>query len=250
VTLASRLRALGLFAAAGASALAGCTTTTTTTTFTPITGIEIRASTLLGAAGCGQGPDQVYRYAAALSFASGPDGGVAGAPVIQSGAPLTNIFECFTDGVFENLPTSDAGSLNFVVSIFAYTFDSYAAAGLPPSLGCPPLPDSGACTPSATPITAAQEGDATWTTLCTATQQSGTPVLAICGPLVPRGALATDAGAGEDAALDATTQQDATLDGSSVPADASASVDATAPPSDAQASDAQPGPADAGDAGD
>jgi hypothetical protein len=238
---ASRLRFLGLLASAGTAAAVACTTTTTTTTFTPITGIEIRSAALVAGFGCGTGSQQVFRYAAAVSFAGGTE---AGALVEQSGVPLTNIFDCFADGVFENLPSSDAGSLTFNVTVFAYNEAAYVGAGLPDDLGCPPTPDGGAlqCNPASRPLTAAQEAAATWTTLCTATQQSGTPVIAVCGPL-----LSTSA------APDAST--DATADGPAVlppPADATtdAPVDAASstPESDAAIPDASSG--DAGDASD
>ena len=62
----------------------------------------------------------------------------AGVPVEQNGVPLTNIFDCFADGVFENLPSSDAGSQTFNVTIFAYNKELYDDAGLPANLGCPP----------------------------------------------------------------------------------------------------------------
>ncbi len=233
--LASRLRTLALvtalLAAAGASAVAACTSSTTTATFTPITGIEIQSASLVAGFGCGTEPNQVFRYVASLSFASGLDGGGLGAPVFQSGVPLTNIFECFSDGVFENLPTSDAGSLTFKVSVFAYSQSAYVAAGLPGDLGCPPIPDAGFCAPSSTPVTPGQESKASWTTLCTATQQAGTPVIAVCPPLVSTtGAPETDAGAdaARDAAVDASP--DATAAALDAAADAEPPDGATAEP--------------------
>ncbi len=239
---ASRLRLLGLLAAAGTAAAAACTTTTTTTTFTPITGIEIRSAALVAGFGCGTGSGQVFRYAAAVSYAGGAD---AGALVLQSGVPLTNIFDCFADGVFENLPSSDAGSLTFNVAIFAYSEgDYFGKADLPDDLGCAPTPDGGAlqCVPASRPLTPAQQAAATWTTLCTATQQSGTPVIAVCGPL--RSARATP---------DASST-DATADGPAVapPADATtdAPVDATSSTPDSGATGPDASSSDAGDASD
>jgi hypothetical protein len=230
VFLASRVRTLGLIAGAGACAVAACATTTATTTYTPITGIEIRSAALVSGFGCGMGQTQVYRYAAALSYGEGPateptdvpdaeagtpdgdagardDAGAAtdagagapeaaGLPVEQNGVPLTNIFDCFADGVFENLPSSDAGSQTFNVTIFAYNKDTYDKAGLPANLGCPPTIDGGQCTPASVPLTSAQESLAPWTTLCTATQQQGTPVVAVCAPLEsPAASIDTDSSA-------------------------------------------------------
>jgi hypothetical protein len=243
VILASRLRILGLLAAAGTAAVVACTTTTTTTTFTPITGIEIQSAALVAGFGCGTGPGQVFRYAAAVSFAGGND---AGALVQQSGVPLTNIFDCFADGVFENLPSSDAGSLTFNVAIFAYNEDDYVTkAGLPANLGCIPTPDGGAmgCVPGTQPLTPTQEGFATWTTVCTATQQAGTPVIAVCGPLV------STRGAGLDASTDAATDgpAEATADAAT---DAAADAAANATDAAIQAPDGAADGGVAADAGD
>jgi hypothetical protein len=265
VILARRLLTLGLLAAAGTSALA-CTSSTTATTYTPITGIEIASAPLVAGFGCGKGPGQVYRYAAVVTYnhsapdagkAGAPDAGEAGspvtpcvtgdagAPVTQGGVPLTNIFDCFADGVFENLPSSDAGSLTFNVNIFAYNYADYVGAGLPANLGCPPALDAGNCTPSSQPVTPAQEKLATWIScpVCTATQQAGTPVIAVCGPLVENPARsfetadaaadATREGAADaapegavDAAPDATiTAPDGSTDGGMASPDADASAD-------------------------
>ncbi len=249
--LASRLRLVllgGLFAAAGAAAIAvgaACSTTTTTTTFTPITGIEIRSAALVSGFGCGTEDSQVFRYAATVGFAAAADAGALVRP--PSGPPLfTNIFDCFADGVFENLPTSDAGSLTFSVAIFAYNENAYDAAGLPGNLGCAPTPDGGAlqCVPSTLPLTADQERDATWTTLCTATQQSGTPVIAVCAPLQSTRA-ATGPDAAVDAAMDGTAPAadgaaDAAEDASPTPdgaTDGGVSPDADASPDDGSATD-------------
>jgi hypothetical protein len=243
VILASRLRVLGLVGAVGAAVIAACTTTTTTTTFTPITGIEIRSAALVAGFGCGMAPHQVFRYAATVSFAA-PDGGP---PPPQTVPIFTNIFDCFTDGVFENLPIADGGSLTFSIAIFAYNEDAYLnKAQLPPNLGCVPTLDGGGalnCTPATMTLSVDQRAAATWITTCTATQQAGTPVIAVCPPLSP-----PDAGVPE-------ASTDAASDGAQVPADASgdAGLDATMAPEPDAASDggmASPdgdaSPADAG----
>jgi hypothetical protein len=250
VILASRLRVLALFAGAGAAALASCSNTTTTTAYTPITGILIDSQALVAGLGCGMGDNQVFRYAAAVSFASAQDGGEdggqsgsegeeAGALVEQNDVPLTNIFDCFVDGVFENLPTSDAGSLTFTVAIYAYNQKQYDAVGLPASLGCPPTPDGGLCTSGTVPLTTDQKKMAPWTTTCTATQQSGTPVIAVCGPLVSpatgseSGDGSTDAGldGASDAASDAGAAVDAAGDAGGAPL-LDGSLDGAEPPTD------------------
>ncbi len=205
VTLAFRLPALGLLAAACAAA---CNASSTTTTFTPITGIEIRSGELVGPLGCGTG-DEVFRYAAVVTYA--PDAGV----VSDAGAPTwTNIFDCFADGVFENLPGSPTGSVTFDIAIYAWTQSAYDAVGLPASLGCPEGTSPSICTPSTTGLTATQTAGAVWMAQCTATQQSGAPVFAVCPPLEPTGVLPAEAGPADAAAgPDATVAPDAAPDG-------------------------------------
>ena len=114
-----------------------CTSSTTTLPYTPITGIIIRSQSLVAGYGCGTadgGPGQVYRYAAVLTQA--PADGGADASGSSGPLPLTNVFDCFTDGVFENLPTT--GGSTFDLTIYAYTAAAYADARLPVSLGCAP----------------------------------------------------------------------------------------------------------------
>jgi hypothetical protein len=197
VTLAYRLRALVPFAAAAVCvAAAACQSSTSTIAYTPITGIIVRGQGLIPDVGCGLGPDQVYRYAAVVSYPPGLDAVAS----MGSSGPWSNISECFSDAVFENLPSSTAGDLLFDVVVYAYNFDDYQRAGLPADLGCyPSNSPADACTPAITFLTPAQIQAATWTTTCTATEQAGTPVLAVCLP--PEGGPV----------LDAST--DATLDG-------------------------------------
>src|ERR1700745_1041166 len=96
----------GLLPACGAALpLAGCPTTDTTASYTPITGILIRSSSLVAGHGCGTGPGQIYRYAAILYYA--PDAGGGPGPV-EAG-----VFDCFTDGIFSNLPATPTNSLDF-----------------------------------------------------------------------------------------------------------------------------------------
>jgi len=247
VILASRLPASRVLAALAAAACAfvACTTSTVTTVFPPITGIVIRSSSLVAGIGCGTGDDQVYRYAAVVTFAP-TEGGT------PSTTSFTNIYDCFVDGVFENLP-ADNGNLNFDVSIFAYNFKDYGpatsttptGAGLSPDLACPPGNDATGCVPATTPLTDDQKRDATWTTVCTATQQSGVPVLAVCPPLVATGAGMTPV----DAAAEASSGGEAGEAGPPAPdAGADASTDGLADAgADAPASAADAG-ADAADA--
>jgi hypothetical protein len=221
------IRALGASATltgAVACALTGCPSSATTTGYTPITGIVIRSSALVAGYGCGRGPGQVYRYAAIVYFAT--EGGAQGTLV-------ANVFDCFTDGVFENLPVSDGGGQDFIVSIRAYNFASF-----PPELQCQPT--GGPCAAQDPTTLLADAARATWATTCAATQQQGIPVLAVCQPLAPQDAGAdaasdgmadAEAGALADAAL-ADAEAGAVAD-----AEAGGGSDAKSPGPDAATSD-------------
>ncbi|MGO9833657.1 MAG: hypothetical protein ACLP1X_05530 [Polyangiaceae bacterium] len=152
---------------------AGCNSTSTATSYTPITGIEILPSSLLQGLQCGMGVDEVYRYVVVVW--RDEEGGPLEQPI------ASNVFDCFTTGLFENLPASDGGSEEFFLRIFAYNYGS-----LPPSFACPGAlsADGGVCS-AQTDASLVEAGSATWTTTCTATQQQGIPVLAVCAPLVP-----------------------------------------------------------------
>jgi hypothetical protein len=231
------MRALGAAAAltGAACVLTGCPSSATTTGYTPITGIVIRSSALVAGYGCGTGPSQVYRYGAIVYFAT------------EAGAQATlvaNVFDCFTDGVFENLPVADGGGQDFIVSIRAYNFASF-----PPELQC--APTGGQC-PAQDPTTLlADAARATWATTCAATQQQGIPVLAVCQPLAPQdvGADAAsdsmadvEAGAIVDAEADATADAEVSAmadaeAGAMADAEAGAGSDAKSPGPDAPTSD-------------
>ena len=192
--------ALGCGLAVGmAAGVAGCPSSSTATGYTPITGIEILSSSLVAGYGCGEGPDQVYRYAAIVSYAA--DAGGAGA------LQVANVFDCFVDGVFENLPASDSGSQSFAIAVQAYN-----RASFPASLNCGAA--GGPCNAQDPGKIQAAAALATWTTTCTATQQQGIPVLAVCGPLVPQ--ASAEGGAPSDGAVDGQAVADVTVDGQAV----------------------------------
>jgi hypothetical protein len=239
--------AAGAVAAALAVTVDACTSATTTLPYTPITGIIVRSQSLVAGFGCGTNDDQVYRYAAVLTYApldagadaTTSDGGTG--PLV-----LTNVFDCFTDGVFENLPVLN-GYEDFKLAIYAYSRSAYVGAGLPPNLGCAPMQqaDAAPCAASTRPLTATQLRAATWTSTCDATQQAGTPVLAVCTPLELSGSASADASvetgadASPDAALDGAGAADAPAE-SSVGGDAD--TDADAGPLDGAVPDAGAGP--------
>ncbi|HEX3344387.1 MAG TPA: hypothetical protein VHS09_07425, partial [Polyangiaceae bacterium] len=187
-TLASVLAAAPV--AAVACALAGCPAAATTQAYTPITGILIRSSALVAGFGCGTGDDQVYRYGAFLSYRE-DDAGDHGAAV------YSGVFDCYSDGLFSNLPADEAGSLSFDLTVVAWN-----EASFPSALSCDPdnLGGGGFTTcPGDSPgVLVSNEGKPTWITTCTATQQSGVSVLAVCAPLAPAGS----AGVGDGGDVD------------------------------------------------
>jgi len=185
-------------AVVAACALAGCPGAATTTTYTPITGILIRSSSLVAGYGCGTAAGQVYQYAALLSYIN--DGGPPG-PVEYSG-----VFDCYSDGLFSNLPADDAGSLSFNVTIVAWNQASFPAA-----LQCDPQDsDQGeagftTCPGDSPDTVATEEGIPNWITNCTGTQQSGISVLAVCAPLTPTGSGGSDGGSDDASSGDAAS---------------------------------------------
>ncbi|HEY6463763.1 MAG TPA: hypothetical protein VIY73_26520, partial [Polyangiaceae bacterium] len=119
---------------------------------------------------------------------------------------------------------------SFEIAIVAYNEASFPAALVCP-VGATEAGPPVSC-PGDDPATLIQdEGTPTWTATCTATQQSGVPVLASCTPLVPTG-LSGDAG--PDGGTDASGAGDsATTD-----ADAGNSTDASDAASPGEGGDA------------
>jgi hypothetical protein len=202
---------MGIFAALACGAMA-CEATSTSAPYTPITGVVIRAASLVAGYGCGEGLGQVYRYVAVVRYAPSAD---AEADAQASSATWTNISDCFSDGVFENLPVLSNGDQTFTVSIFAYDKKSYDEASLPSSLACTPgMPAADAsCVDGIQSVSARAQQLASWTTVCTATQLQGSPALAVCPPLEaaggpldagpPDAATRTDSGTPGAGAMDA-----------------------------------------------
>jgi hypothetical protein len=225
------LAALALAVAAGAALASSgaCTSDTTTLPYTPITGIIIRAQNLVSGVGCGTGDGQVYRYVATLTYALSSAQSDACA-----GYALTNVFDCFADGAFENLPNG-CGTATYQIDIYAYTAAGYASTNLPGNIGCTAGAVNGQCGLIPAQLSASQKAAATWTSQCVGTQMSGSPVEASCTVLAMTSA-GNDASAGDasgDGGDGANGSSDATGDG---------------PTPDGEAADASP--ADAADAAD
>jgi hypothetical protein len=182
-----RICALLAIAMSGLS-LARCTDSTPVVALTPYTGINIDSASLVSGLGCGTAPGQVYRYVARVDAARD-------AAATAAGFLAVAVFDCYADGVFENLPASDAGSYDFTLTIYAWDRPS-----LPPSLDC----DGGPCAPPSSDTLATLGPGAKWTTTCTATQEPGAVVYAACAPLHLQPAeVGTDASASADAGTDA-----------------------------------------------
>jgi hypothetical protein len=93
--------------------VAACGTTSTADVIQPITGVTVRAEAVTPTPGCGTGSTQLFKYAVVVSargeFAAG------------------NVYDCFTDGTFVNLP--DIGSESYAIEVFGYSRAGYVAAG-------------------------------------------------------------------------------------------------------------------------
>jgi hypothetical protein len=159
---------------AAALGAAGCNSTSNPESYTPITGIEIEPSSLLQGLQCGTGPNDLYQYVAVVW--DDVDGGPAAQPL------ASNVFDCFATGLFENLPTADGGPQEYFLRIFGYS-----QALLPANLMCPGglALGGGVCPAEDGSVAAAVAGKAQWMTTCSATQQPGVPVIAVCQPLEP-----------------------------------------------------------------
>jgi len=155
---------------AGLSALA-CSDTASTTTFTPQTGIVVRSETLTSGIGCGTGDTQIFKYVAVAIDAA-------------SNAEAAGTFDCFADGVLVNLLPATAAdgtvTLDYTVRIYAFNQAAYTAgqAKQPSITTLVSAPNvSGSSVFAAASFATL---GATYTTTCTATEQSGIQVVAVC----------------------------------------------------------------------
>jgi hypothetical protein len=173
------------------STLTGCPNGDSGLVYTPITGIEVEASTLVAGYGCGTGPGQVYKYAVLVTYENeaGP----------ETYAAYSGVFDCYTNAIFSNLQPDDAGSLSFVLQVYAFNQASY-----PTVLENLAFADDAGAVEQVAPA-------ANWTTTCTATQQTGISTVALCQPLEPvsglpdAGAADADAGPTEAGAIQVDT---------------------------------------------
>jgi hypothetical protein len=161
------LARIASFAAVALVALAGaasCSSAGTTEIVAPITGIMVRAETVTRGRGCGLGATQVFRYVAVV-FGRNPTNTAAFDQFVAG-----NVYDCFTDAQFVQLPVS-GGTTDYQVRVYAYNATAYEAAG-------DARIRAAATNPSNLPAT-----NPTFSTTCSAQQILDVQTLAVCQPL-------------------------------------------------------------------
>jgi hypothetical protein len=178
---------------AGVVGSSGCNDTITYNTAL-VSGIDINTDLLLGngSLSCGTSDQNVYKYVAVVINDAADIGGAG-------------IFDCFADGVFANLPGTDAGSLNFAIWIYAYNQKDFNAAngsdnalinavnrlngvnqpdGSFVALSALSIPDGGTSQGRyAAALSTICLRPSTWVSTCSASSQPGVQFLAACAPL-------------------------------------------------------------------
>lgn len=142
----------------------GCAGTTTTTAYTPVTGITIRADSLVTDYGCGKSAGQVYNYAAIV---------YDDAQAVRG----AGLFPCYADGLFANLTGSTTS--NFTLKVYAFDKSTYDGRRTTIDAAINAKDTSGNLSPGKSTLDQLR----TYGTDCVATQQSGIQVLAVCKPL-------------------------------------------------------------------
>jgi hypothetical protein len=199
----------GLAAVAVGASLTACPGTVTPAGFVPIQGVTLNLGDVLGSLRCGTGPGQVYKYTVVVWDA------VDGGPRDLAHPLASNVWDCFSQAVFDNL-TSDAGSDTFFLRIYAYSYaGALAAQGSAGGEGSIDTgfwcqgglgKDGATCSFVQDPGFAVSLGDsAQWAASCTATEPSGAPITALCGPLEPIGPSAPSSDAAAEASPDAAS---------------------------------------------
>jgi len=100
---------------------AACGSTSTETLFPPITGVTVKAESLTSGLGCGTGATQIFKYVVVVST---PVPGNPSAPPVYA---ASNLYDCFTDGTFVDLP--DIGIAKYDIKVYAYSRAAFTAAG-------------------------------------------------------------------------------------------------------------------------
>lgn len=142
-----------------------CTGTSATPSTVIVTGILVRADTLIEGKGCGRGATQVFKYAVVV-LGRGTNRYLAG-----------QVYDCFTDGAFVQLPDvngvqNGTGAYDYDLQVFAFNEAGYLAAG-----------DARVRSVIGDPA-ALRETLPTWTTTCGVSQLANVQALANCEPLI------------------------------------------------------------------
>ncbi len=198
----------GSLAAVAVGGLTACPGTATPTGYAPVQGVTLNLGDVLGSLRCGTGPDEVYKYTVVVWYA------VDGGPQPGAAPLASNVWDCFSQAVFDNLPASDAGSSTYFLEVYAYSYAGALAAqgsavgdaeGIDPGFWCQGgLGTGGATCPFVQDAgSAVSLGDsAQWKATCTATQPWMAPITASCGPLEPVGPSASSNDAAAEASAD------------------------------------------------
>jgi hypothetical protein len=109
-----------------AGAVVACGSTASTEVLPPLTGIVVRAESVAGAFGCGERAAQVFKYVVIVRGANPP-----GLPAGRDEFLAANVFDCFADGQFMNLPavTSPAAYGLEVLGYDRLGFEAVNASG-------------------------------------------------------------------------------------------------------------------------
>jgi hypothetical protein len=152
---------------AGLGALAACTSltgssiaSTTVSTFSPVTTVEVDSQAMFERLGCGTAAGVPYKYVATIY----PFG---------SSTPLyITVSDCWTNAVFENLPTGATGEGDFTLTIDAFDLPRLSAHSQDKNINF----DDPTTEPAIRSV-------ANWTSNCSAHQVSNVESLAVCDPL-------------------------------------------------------------------
>jgi hypothetical protein len=153
---------------------AACSSDAATPTIEPITGIQIRAESLLAGKGCGKKTTQALKYAAVVKDA-------------EQRVRAAGIYDCFADALFQELVASgpDGGSPNFVIDVYVFNATAYEAAGNAEKIRDAIGKASGGQAPDPAAL------PSTWATVCRATEQPNIESIALCDPLASPEATTT-----------------------------------------------------------
>lgn len=171
------LRFLGLLAFAALAV--ACSGGAASDTIIPITGIAVRAESVTAGKGCGRGATQVFKYAV-LVGELGPST-TPGGPRTFGKLITSNVFDCFTDGTFVELPADADGFGQYAVLVYAFNEAAYRAAG----------GDALVREAVRNPADVVKKTNPTWSTKCDAEQKLLVQSVVRCDPLNPSSAASS-----------------------------------------------------------